>query len=96
MINEAPFDELYQKAKACESTAEILAVAKSSGIELTDQELDAISGGWSSEKEPHCPYCDGTQFTHCSEGEADGSTTRSWLRCWGCGREFDPGEAVYK
>jgi len=96
MINEVPFNELYQKAKDCSSVEEILEVTKAGGVELTDEELDVISGGWGSEKEPHCPYCDGTQFTHCSEGEVDGTTTRSWLRCWKCGREFDPGKAVYK
>ena len=97
MINEVPFNELYQKVKACNSVEEVLAVTKENGVELTDQELDAISGGWgSSEKEPHCPQCDGTQFTRCSEGKADGSTTRSWFRCWGCGREFGPSEAIYK
>lgn len=97
MVNEVPFNELYQKAKECGSTEEVLALAKESGIELSDKELDMISGGWdSSEKEPHCPYCDGTQFTHCSEGEPDGTTTRSWYRCWGCGCEFGIDEAVYK
>ena len=63
-INETPFDELYQKARACGSTEELLAFARESGEELTDRELEAISGGWGAEKEPHCPYCDGKQFTH--------------------------------
>ena len=41
--------EQMEKAKACKSTDELVALAKSEGIELNDQQLDAISGGnWCS------------------------------------------------
>ena len=35
------------KAKACKTPEEILALAKEAGYELTDEELEAVSGGWS-------------------------------------------------
>ena len=35
-----------EKAIACKTPDELLALAKKEGIELTDKELEAISGGW--------------------------------------------------
>lgn len=37
--------ELKAKASECKSAEELLALAASEGIELTDEELKAISGG---------------------------------------------------
>lgn len=37
--------ELQEKAKACETAEELLALAKEEGVELTDADLDAVSGG---------------------------------------------------
>ena len=41
--------ELKNKAKACKTSEELIALAKSEGIELTDEQLNAVSGGieWS-------------------------------------------------
>ena len=41
--------ELREKAKACKSVEDILALAKEEGYELSDEELAAVSGGvnWS-------------------------------------------------
>ncbi len=38
-------DELKQKAAKCKTTEELMALAEESGIELSDEQLDAISGG---------------------------------------------------
>ena len=38
--------ELKAKALACETPEEILALAKEEGYELTDEDLEGISGGW--------------------------------------------------
>lgn len=40
--------ELQEKAKACKTPEEILALAKEEGYELTDEELSAVSGGGNS------------------------------------------------
>ena len=40
-----------QKAMACSSVEELMKVAKEEGYELSDEELEAVSGGWA-------PYCD--------------------------------------
>ena len=58
------FDDLTEeqkaKASACKTTEELFELAKSEGIELTDEDLEAIDGGmvsgWSI---PGCPKFDG-------------------------------------
>ena len=37
--------ELQEKLKACKSAEELTALAKEVGVELSDDELDAVSGG---------------------------------------------------
>jgi hypothetical protein len=37
--------ELQEKAKACKSPEELLALAKREGIELSDEQLEGIAGG---------------------------------------------------
>ena len=48
-------EEQIAKVKACKSNEEILAVAKEEGIELTDEQLEAVSGGSCSYGK--CPNC---------------------------------------
>ena len=53
--------EQMEKAKACATADELVALAKEEGIELNDTELDAIAGGeeeWYSlceDNEGNCP-----------------------------------------
>ena len=59
-------EEQIAKVKACKSPEEILALAKAEGVELTDEQLNAISGGTSicdsmiADKPYKCPKCDCT------------------------------------
>ena len=58
MANETPYDSLSEGAKAklkgCETPEEILELAQEEGYELSDEQLEGISGGWGS----HCGnYC---------------------------------------
>ena len=41
-------EEQIAKIEACKSHEEMLALAKEEGIELTDEQLEAISGGFCS------------------------------------------------
>lgn len=42
--------ELAERVKACRSVDEVLALAKEQGYELSDRELDVVSGGgWGDE-----------------------------------------------
>ena len=38
-------DEQKEKARACKSPEDILALAKAEGYELTDEQIEAVSGG---------------------------------------------------
>lgn len=49
--------EQQNKAKECKSPADILALAKDEGYELTDDELDQISGGSWMGNVLRCPFC---------------------------------------
>lgn len=40
--------ELQEKAKACKTPDEILALASEEGYELSDEELESVSGGWNT------------------------------------------------
>ena len=52
--------ELQEKASACKTPEELIELAKSEGMELGEEELEAINGGmvsgWSI---PGCPKFDG-------------------------------------
>lgn len=50
--------EQQERAKACKSPEELIALAQSEGVTLTDEELDGISGGWGCksyvcDRQPH-------------------------------------------
>ncbi|MBP3866248.1 MAG: Nif11 family protein [Eggerthellaceae bacterium] len=59
-IKDMP-DSIKERAKACETPEELLALAKEEGYELSEEELDAVSGGdrgvW-VEKD-NCTLCKG-------------------------------------
>ena len=50
--------EQIAKVKACKSAEDILALAKEEGVEITEEQLDAISGGgalsWVGANVPKC------------------------------------------
>lgn len=52
--------ELKEKALACKTTDELVELAKSVGIQLTDEEIDSVSGGgiWASNcNGDTCSFC---------------------------------------
>lgn len=55
--NKVPTPEQIDKACACETPEEIIALAQAEGYELSDEELKSVSaGGWSPKKAlPQCP-----------------------------------------
>lgn len=56
-------EEQIAKAKECKNQEELLAFAKAEGIELTDEQLEAVSGGgFCSETTEPCPKCGSTNI----------------------------------
>ena len=47
-------DELKAKVQACKTSEEILALAESEGVELSDAELESVAGGWGYDCEYTC------------------------------------------
>jgi len=54
-------DEQIAKVKACKSQDELLALAKEEGIELSDEQLSAVSGGGCFSTNG-CPNCGSDDF----------------------------------
>lgn len=55
-------EEQLEKASHCKNSEELLALAKQEGVELTDEQLSAVSGGACVETSPKrntsaCPQC---------------------------------------
>lgn len=46
-------DELKKKAEACKTADELIALAEAEGVELSDEQLDAMSGGVDWACSPH-------------------------------------------
>lgn len=68
-------EEQLEKARACKNSVELLEVAKNEGLELTEEQLEAIAGGGCSDSEPKqcapspfgkgptCPRCGSNNVT---------------------------------
>ena len=84
-------EEQIAKVKACKNTEEMLAVAKEEGIELTDDQLEAVSGGACTQsisgnrgKSTWCPQCKTQRW--CLWLKKKG--LNDYFRCTACGHEF--------
>ena len=57
-------EEQIAKVKACKNQEELLALAKEEGVELTDDQLEAVAGGGCSSDDGdvmECPECHSTK-----------------------------------
>ena len=62
--------EQIEKANNCQNVGELLNLAKQEGVELNEEQLNAVSGGCgTTTKEPafpkpqNCPFCGGSNVT---------------------------------
>ena len=61
-------EEQIKKVEACKSSEEILSLAKAEGVELTDEQLEAVSGGRCLPNLKRCPNCDSDNWSdECKE-----------------------------
>lgn len=85
-------EEQIAKAKACKDEAELLELAKAEGVELSDEDLDSISGGWGSSsdddknafRKQNCPKCGSSNVT----GYQEGSNPHIEWHCNSCNHEW--------
>lgn len=77
-------EEQIKKLNACNSSEEILTLAKDEGVELTNEQLEAISGGACHFQKITCPYC-GSDSVH--KTMIEGSEAYD---CWSCNERFIP------
>ena len=89
-------EEQIARVKACKTTEEMLALAKEEGIELTEEQLEAVSGGncggtGTSTRVRSgkivCPYCHGGECY--GSWYLQGPVDRHFYYCPTCHREFD-------
>ena len=81
-------EEQIAKLKECKSNEEILKAAKDEGIELTDEQLEAVSGGCGFVDPTNCPKCNSTNFI-TADINMDGSRVKYLCNSCGCRFEAD-------
>ena len=71
-------EEQKAKVAACKTPEEVLALAREEGVELSDQQLEQVSGGWGSRLT--CP--------NCGDDDVVWDGQLSVFICRSCGYEF--------
>ena len=75
-------EEQIKKVEACKSSEEILALAKEEGVTLTDEQLEAVSGGGCIVSTAKCDKC-GSKNVKLIR-----SVERGKYECKDCGNVF--------
>ena len=82
--------EQIVKLKACKNQEEMLSLAKEEGIELSDEQLEAVSGGACSlNKDNVCPKCGCNSCRSCGDREdfPNGQSKIHYF-CWYCHNDY--------
>ena len=82
-------NEQLNKARACKNQEELLALAQQEGIELTDEQLEAVSGGCG---QPivigPCPNCESTNIDAEYDADLPNSRVGYYCTCRECGKKW--------
>ena len=85
--------EQVEKARGCKSQEELLALAKKEGVELTDEQLSAISGaglcGPGDETGFICPNCQSSDTVGSFSTFLFNSKGGYYCKCNNCGCQFE-------
>ena len=85
-------NEQISKVRACKSQEELLTLAKQEGIELSDEQLAAVSGGNAlCESTPpigKCPYCKSENTAYRNLGPIESSGNPYLFQCNDCLKVF--------
>ena len=86
-------EEQIAKVNECKTPEEILALAKEEGVTLSDEQLEAVSGGGCG-RDPECPEC-GSKNLNITYHTEDGWATNYYekqkytdFRCKDCGHKW--------
>ena len=92
-IEKLKDSNFQEKLKNAESAEDILEQIKEQGMELSDEQLEAVSGGsWdSTSTNPTCPYCGSTNSCKVSDNfsPASASEQGALWKCQDCGETFN-------
>ena len=80
-------EEQIKKVEACKNSDEILALAKTEGVQLSDEQLEAVSGGGCKAEEPTCPKCKSKNIRKWRETMFEGKM-RYDFACDDCGHKW--------
>ena len=84
-------EEQIAKAKTCKSQEEMLTLAKEEGVELNEEQLEAVNGGGCFDvPDIFCPRCHKESCQPISGG-CTGYDRRTF-KCNSCGHVFKEGE----
>ena len=73
-------EEQIAKVKACKNQEELLALAKEEGVELSEEQLTAVSGGACTTTS--CPKCHSTNFGYFTYGGYEYHECRDCKHMW--------------
>lgn len=76
-------EEQIKKLEACKNNEEILALAKAEGIELTEEQLEAVNGGGCTLFGLTCPACGSRKIKETNKGDYF-----TEYHCENCGKNF--------
>ncbi len=79
--------EQIEKIKTCENSNDLLQLAKDEGVELTDEQLNAVSGGCGESTSSTCPKCGSDKVK--KEKHGNGFFMHNAYTCKSCGYEWD-------
>ena len=85
-------EEQIKKVEDCKSSEEILELAKAEGMELTDEQLEAVSGGGCLAKTAKCPKCGSEDLSESTRETYNPSTGDGIIykyKCRKCGYKWD-------
>ncbi len=83
-------EEQIEKARACKSSEELLALAKEEGVELSEEQLEAVSGGACfAPREPVMKVCEQCGSTDVRWDDFGISDTHVRVYCNKCGLDWD-------
>ena len=86
-------EEQIAKAKTCKSQEEMLSLAKAEGVELNDEQLEAVNGGGCYDVPGiFCPSCHKETCWTISANDGTTGYNRRTFKCNSCGHVFKEGE----